>query len=507
MIKFSTRAAMIARAAGILLHPTSLPGRYGVGDLGDELIAFLDWIASAGQKIWQILPVTPPGHHNSPYSAFSSFAGNSLLISPKRLLDDNLLPPKALMGAPIFPSNHVDFEGAAKFKTRVLRLSHAHFTAHATAEQRDALAEFVDGNHQECWLDDWALFIAIKQHFHEAKWAKWDAPLAEREPHALARARNELADEIRFYKYVQFLFFSQWRAVKDAAHARGIRILGDVPIYVGEDSADVWSSRNFFQLDESGVPTAVAGVPADGDFSLTGQRWGNPLYRWEEMRGDGYRWWINRVRAALSVADIVRLDHFCGFEQYWEISATEPSPDNGFWRPGPGLGLFTAFQAAFGVSPPFVAEDLGFRNSRVDDLRRAVGFPGMSVLQFAFRKLDSPHLPHSYEPDTIVYTGTHDNDTVRGWYEGAQADERRRAELYLGSDGSDIAWAMIRATYTSVAQFAIIPLQDILGLGTEARMNRPGQAEDNWHWRYRADALNAADAARIRNLVEVSARF
>jgi len=494
------------RAAGALLHLTSLPGRYGVGDLGDELTAFLDWARGAGLHIWQVLPLNPPGYGNSPYGCLSSFAGNPLLISPQRLLQENLLPSSAVAAVPQFRNDEVDFDRVIPFKSGLLRESWNHFQQNASPEQRAALDTFVNAAEQRPWLDAFAIFMAVKERTGGAPWWDWEHPLARGEEGAIAKAQRDLAPEIQFQKYVQFLFFRQWRAVRDAAHSRGIRIMGDIPIYVAADSADVWSNRNLFQLDERGHPTVVAGVPPDY-FSATGQRWGNPLYRWDLMRENGYRWWIERLRANLRFADIIRLDHFRGFSAYWEIPANEATAIHGRWMPGPGLALFDAIRKALG-DVPLIAEDLGFITPEVHELRRAAGLPGMKILQFGFAQIDSPHLPHRYEAQAVVYTGTHDNDTARGWFDHAKPEEKRRATSYLGVNGGDVPQAMIRAALTSVARLAIVPVQDILGLGTEARMNRPGEEEANWCWRMsEAGALTIESAKRLRDLVEITGRL
>ena len=491
------------RTAGVLLHPTSLPGRYGIGDLGYELIAFLDWAQSAGIRMWQVLPLNPPGYGNSPYGCHSSYAGNPLLISPQRLLQESLLPEHALDVVPSFPDSEADFDGVAKFKTRLLRASWSFFEANASSEQRHWLERFEGDNK---WLDDWGLYAALKEQHNGATWTAWPRPIAMRDRAALAAARRDLADEIRFHKYVQFLFFRQWAAIREAADARGIRILGDVPIYVAGDSADVWANRNLFQLDDNGEPTVVAGVPPDY-FSATGQRWGNPLYRWDLLREQNYRWWVSRFRAALRFADIVRVDHFRGFAAYWEIPAAETTAIHGRWMPGPGRALFDAVRQAVG-SLPLVAEDLGFITPEVHELRRAIQLPGMKILQFAFAQVNSPHLPHCYDPRTVVYTGTHDNDTARGWYTNASPTERQLAAAYLGVDGhGSIEWSLIRAAFTSVAQTAIVPVQDILGLGSEARMNKPGDGTKNWAWRFLPGALTRTHAEKLRNLAEITGRL
>jgi 4-alpha-glucanotransferase len=491
------------RTAGVLLHPTSLPGRFGIGDFGDELLAFLDWAQSAGLRLWQVLPLNAPGYGNSPYGCLSSYAGNPLLISPQRLVASGLLPENALDDAPSFAEDYVEFDRVNEFKQMLLRKSFAYFEEHASDEQRRALAAFI---HDNAWLPDWTLYAALKEQHGGKAWTAWSDEAASRDRDALAAARAELADELRFHQYVQWLFFAQWAFVREAADARGIRIMGDVPIYVAGDSADVWANRKIFQLDEHGEPTVVAGVPPDY-FSVTGQRWGNPLYRWDVLRATKFRWWISRFRAARRFADIVRIDHFRGFAAYWEIPASEPTAIHGRWVPGPGRALFDALREAIGELP-LVAEDLGHITPEVHELRKAIDVPGMKVLQFAFAQPNSPHLPHCYAPKTVVYTGTHDNDTARGWYEHATAIEHETIASYLGvRDASDAASALIRAAYTSVAEMAIVPVQDILNLGSEARMNRPGAEHDNWSWRLAGGALTAEHAEEMRELAEVSGRI
>ena len=491
---------MTARTAGVLLHPTSLPGRYGIGDLGDELVEFLDWAKSAGVGLWQLLPLNPPGYGNSPYGCHSSYAGNPLLISPQKLVRDGLLP--GLHDVPDFPDDRVDFDRVAPFKMELLRESWRHFNTRGREDHRYALERFEEDN---AWLPDWSLYAALKDRYAGARWTEWPHAIAIRDADAIDATKKELAEEIRYHKYVQFLFFRQWAGIREAADARAIEIMGDVPIYVAADSADVWANRNLFQIDDNGEPTVVAGVPPDY-FSETGQRWGNPLYRWDLLRQTKYRWWISRFRAALRFADVIRVDHFRGFAAYWEIPASEPTAIHGRWMPGPGRSLFDAIRGAVG-DLPIVAEDLGHITPEVNELRKALGVPGMKILQFAFAKVNSPHLPHCYEPMTVVYTGTHDNDTARGWFENASPQERAHAEMYLGVNGEGpIEWALIRAAFTSVAQTAVVPVQDILGLGSEARMNRPGDGDDNWSWRYLPGALTREHAERLRRLAELTGR-
>ncbi|HUP62715.1 MAG TPA: 4-alpha-glucanotransferase [Thermoanaerobaculia bacterium] len=502
MTHTSTHAPSERRAAGILLHPTSLPGRYGIGDLGDELIVFLDWVASAGMRVWQVLPLNPPGYGHSPYGCLSAFAGNPLLISPQRLLHENLLEPEDVAGFPRFSAEHVEFERVSQQKFALLRTAWRRFETRE--ELHDAFDAFAAAPEQKEWLDDYALYMTLKERARGAAWWTWSRGLARREAAALTRARNAHADDIDFWRFVQFLFFRQWAAVREEAHSRGIRILGDVPIYVACDSADVWAHRELFELDENGQPTVVAGVPPDY-FSATGQRWGNPLYRWDRMEATKYRWWIARVRTNLRFADVLRLDHFRGFAAYWEIPAGEPTAVHGRWMPGPGLALFDAMREALGELP-LVAEDLGFITQDVHELRNAIGVPGMRILQFGFAQNDSVHLPHRYEPHTVVYSGTHDNDTARGWFATSSEEERQTAAAYLGCNEDSVAWCLIRAAYTSVAEMAIVPAQDILDLGSEARMNRPGDGKDNWTWRLLPGALTHEQAARLRRLAEITGR-
>ncbi len=494
------------RSAGVLLHPTSLPGSYGIGELGDHLIAFLDWAQSAGFTLWQVLPLNPPGYGASPYGCLSSFAGNPLLISAERLLHEGLLHSDDVAEIPRFSDEQVEWNRVHDYKFHLLRTSWRRFTENASGEQRAAFDAFCRAAEQQEWLADYTLYMALKDAAGGEPWWAWDAALVARDAKALEGARRKHADDVRFWEYVQFLFFRQWSAAREAAHARGIRILGDVPIYVAGDSADVWGNQELFQLDEQGEPTVVAGVPPDY-FSATGQRWGNPLYRWDVLRETNYRWWIARIRTNLRLADVIRLDHFRGFAAYWEIPASEPTAMHGRWMPGPGTALFDAIRADLGELP-LIAEDLGFITEDVHELRRAIGVPGMKILQFGFAQDDSPHLPHRFDPQTVVYTGTHDNDTARGWFEHASDEERDSASAYLGTSSADaIAWELIRAAYTSVAETAIVPVQDVLGLGAEARMNTPGAEENNWSWRVPPGVLTHETAARLRRLATVTGRI
>ena len=494
---------MNPRKSGLILHPTSLPGPWGIGDLGDEALAFLRWLEHAGQTLWQVLPLGPTGMGNSPYGALSSFAGHPNLISPRRLAEDGLLDVVVVDHPPHLPEDHVDFGRAIAEKVRLLRMAWAAFPSRGDSTLREEFDAFRTA--EAAWLGDWALFRALKERFGGREWAAWDRELVTRQPEALDRARAELADEIGFGEFEQWLFFRQWNRIKTDANAKGISIIGDVPIYVAFDSADVWANQRLFWLDDSGRPTVVAGVPPDY-FSETGQLWGNPLYRWSAMKLEGYAWWIGRVKANLRLADYIRLDHFRGFAGYWEVRAGEPNAVNGRWKRGPGKSLFDAIRNALG-DLPLVAEDLGVITADVEKLRHQLRLPGMTVLQFAFGDLDNPYAPHNHHPDSIVYTGTHDNDTTLGWFRAAPEWERHRAVDYIGGDERAFHWSLIRAAMTSVANWAIAPMQDVFGLGSEGRMNRPGVASGNWGWRAHHGNFSDDAAKRLRFLTEIGGRL
>lgn len=498
------RRFALPRPAGILLHPTSLPGPYGIGDLGPAAHAFVDFLARAGQQRWQILPLNPTGFGDSPYASPSAFAGNPLLISPDLLVAQGLLTQDDLADAPCTSPDRVPFGPVREWKLAVLRRAFARFERQGSSEMKAALEEFARA--QADWLEDYLLFTVIRERFNWAVWTQWPTDLRTRRPFALDQARRELAEELRFQRFLQFLFFRQWAELRQAANQRGIRIIGDVPIFVAHDSADVWAHQELFLLDRTGQPTVIAGVPPDY-FSPTGQRWGNPLYNWERVAEEGYAWWIARMRAALALVDIVRIDHFRGFVAAWHVPAEEETAEHGRWVPGPGEALFAALRRA--IDPlPIIVEDLGVITPDVDALRERLGYPGMKVLQFAFDS--GPHnifLPHTYERRCVVYTGTHDNDTTVGWYRSRNAAEKRRVRRYLGCNGRDISWDLMRLAWASVAETAIAPLQDVLALGSEARMNFPGRPSGNWGWRFRADALTEQHAERLRDLTETYGRL
>jgi 4-alpha-glucanotransferase len=493
------------RRAGILLHPTSLPGRFAIGDAGPGADRFLEWAASAGQTLWQVLPLGPSGAGHSPYTAASAFAGNPLLISPERLVEDGLLTEADLEGAPPGGAASVDFESAAPWKEALLRRAFERFAGGAGGDLADAFGTFVAAPEQRAWLDDWALYAALKRDLGGRSWLDWEPDLSRRDPDALRLARLGLESEVRYQSFLQFLFFRQWERLRRRARELGIAILGDMPIYVAMDSADVWARPDLFALDEERRPLEVSGVPPDY-FSATGQLWGNPLYDWARMESDGWSWWIERIRATLRACDMVRIDHFRAFAAYWAVPARDTTALNGRWRTGPGRRLFEAARRALG-GLPILAEDLGMITQDVKDLLASLEVPGMKVMQFAFYGDDSEYLPHRHPVRCAVYTGTHDNDTARGWYGALTDEEKRRVWDYLGSDGREIEWALIRAAYASVAETAVVPMQDVLGLGGEARMNTPAAPGGNWRWRARDDAFRGDVAERLRRMAALAGRL
>ncbi|MCS7155247.1 MAG: 4-alpha-glucanotransferase [Bacteroidetes bacterium] len=491
------------RSSGILLHPTSLPGLYGSGDLGLSARRFVDWLSEAGQSLWQMLPIGPVGPGNSPYAALSAFAGNPLLIDLDDLVQRGWLEPDPEPPFRGLSPHRIDYPAVTAYRMRRLQEAAERFFWNASSREREAFEGFCE--RERAWLDDYALFMALHEHHRGSPWNSWDTPLALRQPDALAETRKLLAERVRFHAFTQWIFFQQWDALKRYANERGVRLFGDVPIFVAHHSADVWAHQRFFKLDKYGHPTVVAGVPPDY-FSPTGQRWGNPLYRWETMAHEGYRWWIDRLRHALSLMDLIRIDHFRGFVACWEIPASEPTAERGRWVAGPAEALFDALEAALGRLP-IVAEDLGVITDEVRALRERYGYPGMRVLQFAFSGgPENTFLPHWYEPNTVVYTGTHDNDTTRGWFERATTHERAFACQYANSDGREIHWDLIRLALASVADQAVFPLQDVLGLGSEARMNYPGTSEGNWTWRFSWDQISPEHTRRLYQLTALYGR-
>ncbi len=503
------------RACGLLLHPASLPGPDGIGALDGHLEAFLDFLAAAGQTYWQILPLAPTGYGDSPYAGLSAFAGNPLFIASDSLVELGLVPRERLRDRPAFPADRVDYGAVIAWKQRLLAEAFERFAASAPAAWQTDFAAFCAAEAE--WLNDYAQFRALKDAHGGRPWSDWPAPLRDRDPAALSAALRELGGAAASHQFQQWLFFRQWRRVREACRERGLRIIGDAPIFVAYDSADVWAHRALFKLDAAGRPTRVAGVPPDY-FSVTGQLWGNPLYNWRRLAANGFAWWLARLRHLFRLADIVRLDHFRGFAACWEVPAAAPTAAAGRWVKTPGRKLFTAMKRTFGALP-IIAEDLGMITPDVTALRDDFGFPGMRVLQFAFGgDSKSQDLPHNYVTNAVVYTGTHDNDTTVGWYasrpgvgstRAADAIERERAfcRAYLDSDGAEIHWDFIRAAYASVAHTAIVPLQDVLGLGSEARLNLPASERGNWSWRCKLEDFATAPAARLRELARLYGRL
>jgi 4-alpha-glucanotransferase len=484
------------RSSGILLHPTSFPGPYGIGDLGPFAYRFMDYLAESGCKLWQVLPLGPTSYGDSPYQCFSAFAGNPYMVSPDFLIEEGLLTIEDLSDMPHWDPNKVDFGLIYLWKPKLLDKAFLRFEAAASDSLRDEWAEFRQTN--AFWLDDYALFMALKDANNGIAWNEWPAPQRDRDPKTMREARKLLADSINRQMFRQFLFFRQWNKLRQYANNKGIQIIGDIPIFVAMDSSDAWANPELFFLDETGQPTVVAGVPPDY-FSPTGQLWGNPLYRWDVHKANGYKWWIERIRATLSTMDIVRIDHFRGFAGYWEIPGDAETAENGKWVPGPGIELFHAIRKALGELP-IIAEDLGEITPDVFVLRDELGLPGMKILQFGFSGPDNPFLPHHYPENCVVYTGTHDNDTALGWYRTCPHHERDFYHRYLGRDNANVPGDMIRAIWSSVAVFAIAPLQDFLGMGTEGRMNFPGKVGGYWTWRMDDSHLNDWLMGRLKEL-------
>ena len=470
----------LPRASGILIHPTSLPGRFGIGDVGQTSFDFVDLLAASGQTYWQILPLGPTGPGNSPYSTFSAFAGNTLLISPETLSNLGLLPEAVIAEAPSFPNEFVDYGKVYEWKTHVLELAFENFRSSPEKGLVNAFGHFCD--HNAWWLDDYAAYRAIKQAQGQKPWFEWAKPLRSRVPDALERASSQLYREIEAERFYQFLFFSGWADLKRYANEHGVAIIGDIPIFVALDSADVWCNQDKFKLNPDGSPRVVSGVPPDY-FSKTGQLWGNPIFDWEAMRADDFNWWTARIAFALSTADIVRLDHFIGFVRNWEVPGGEKTAENGKWADVPGQDLFETLYRRLGPLP-VIAEDLGSVTPEVEALRDRFEMPGMRILQYAFGgDAHNPDLPHNYIRNTVAYTGTHDNDTSAGWYRKAPKHERQFCRRYLHARGRDIYRDMVRAVFASVADTVVVPAQDLLGLPSSARMNTPATNAENWQWR------------------------
>lgn len=488
---------LFPRCSGILLHPTSLPGRYGIGDLGEWAYRFADWLEANSQTVWQVLPLGPTSYGDSPYQTLSAFAGNPNLISLDRLVDDGWLTHDDLAGARDFPADRVDYGWIIGYHDEMLSRAYARFTASDSAEQKAAYAAWCATNAH--WLEDFALFVALKDHHGGRPWVEWPEGEALRDASTLHEARTAHARRIDEHRFRQWVFHRQWDELKRYVNGKGIRFFGDIPIFVAHDSADVWAHRDMYSLDARGYPTVIAGVPPDY-FSPTGQRWGNPLYRWNAMKQRGYDWWIDRFRATFNVVDFVRIDHFRGFEAYWEIPAEEETAVVGRWVEGPGADFFTTVKAALGELP-IIAEDLGVITEGVEKLRDAFNLPGMKVLQFAWSDPKNPFLPHNHVPNSVVYSGTHDNNTTLGWW-NSEVDDNTRGFIseYLGQEVNDPAYTLMQLGMRSVAHSFIVPLQDVLGLGAEARMNTPGQPSGNWTWRFTPEMLETRANDRLAHL-------
>lgn len=494
-----------SRASGILLHPTSFPSRFGIGDLGSEAYQFVDFLVHSGQQIWQILPLGPTGYGNSPYQCSSAIAGNPLLISLDQLRSDGLLTDDDLNHPPELPLQ-IDFGWVIYLKYPLLRKACDTFRSNASAEQRAAFEEFCQAKAE--WLDDYALFMALKDAHEGASWHTWEPELVQRKPEALAAARQSLEAQIFFHQFLQFQFFRQWTALKQYANQHQIQILGDLPIYVAHDSAEVWAHPDLFRLDEeTGLPELMAGVPPDY-FSATGQLWGNPIYNWQRLQEQDFHWWVQRFQAMLECVDLIRIDHFRGFESYWAVPQGETTAVNGEWVQAPGRTFFKHLNDVLGELP-IVAEDLGLITPEVEALRDEFAFPGMKILHFAFDSgADNPYLPFQYPRNSVVYTGTHDNDTTLGWFNKRSHDEQERVRQFLGCTSADgIHWDLIRLAHSSVSDLSIIQLQDLLGLDTDARMNSPSQEMGNWGWRYEHGALSDHLRGRLRYFTEMYGRL
>lgn len=561
------------RSSGLLLHPTSFPSKYGIGDFGSYAYKFIDFLKKAKQSLWQILPLGPTSFGDSPYQSFSTFAGNFLLISPELLVKENYLKKEDLVKIPEFDDTTIDYGVTIEYKNSLYRKAYENFKLSATNEQKLAYNKFCTKNIS--WLEDYTLFVALKDYFinqrniqednleknvdsnkesdtinnedikvfsneenQESKifnqefetfkkahskilsgtivndyyfgavWSTWPEDLVTRKPEALNEWKEKLSDEIKYYKFLQYEFLRQWNKLKDYANTNNIKIIGDIPIFVAYDSADTWANPDLFHLDTKGFPKVVAGVPPDY-FSATGQLWGNPLYKWENHKKTEYKWWIDRIKETLKLVDIVRIDHFRGFDEYWEIPANEKTAINGKWKKGPGKDLFIAIKKALGKLP-IIAEDLGIISDSVGKLRDYFDFPGMKILQFAFLeddvKAENPYLPHNANKNSVIYSGTHDNNTTKGWYKEISDIEKDIIRRYMNISGENISWDFIRLAYSTVCNMAIVTMQDIMNLDSDCRMNTPGEASNNWQWRYTQDMLLDEYTERLAYLSKLFGR-
>lgn len=496
---------ILPRMSGILLHPTSLPSPYGIGDLGEAAYDFIDFLEKAGQHLWQILPLTPTGCGNSPYSSFSAFAGNFLLISPKHLEKLGLLEEWELTTHPTSPEELTDYDKIIPWKTQILKLAFSRFEVQEDEELSEEYKQFI--KEHSYWLEDYAIYMACKDMQGGKEWYRWEEKYRKSTSKVKAELKKLLEKEIKYHYFCQFLFYKEWAQLKLYANKKNVKIIGDMPLFVSLDSADVWANQKLFQLDTKGYPTVVAGVPPDY-FSETGQLWGNPLYDWKEHEKNGFKWWVERVRHQLKLADYLRIDHFRGLEAYWEVPAEEKTAINGRWVKAPGKALFTTIEKKLGKGLPIIAEDLGTITPEVEELRDYFSFPGMKVLQFAFdADYESSFLPHQFTTaNCVCYTGTHDNNTTRGWYNSASEFSKDKVRRYMNTDASSIHWDFLRTCLGTIAAYAIIPMQDILGLGEEGRMNIPGVAQGNWAWRCKKESLSEDLAKGLREVTGLYGR-
>lgn len=489
----------IERSSGILLHPTSLPGNYGIGSLGKNALDFIDFLDKGGQKLWQVLPMGHTGYGDSPYQCFSIYAGNPILVDLDLLVADGLLNKSDFTEVPDFPDDKVDYGAVINFKRKMLKIAHQHFSDKMADNDADYHAFIARHN---IWLKEYATFVALKELFNGKPWWEWPEDFRLRNRDALDTFSKLSGFEISYHQFVQYLFYKQWAAVRKYATEKKISIIGDIPLYVAHDSADVWSNHKLFQFDEDRNPKSVAGVPPDY-FSKTGQLWGNPLYNWDVMLNDGFKWWIGRVKSSFELYDYVRIDHFRGFEAYWSVPFGEKTAINGEWIKAPGDKLFDAIRKELGELP-IIAEDLGIITAEVDALRLNYEFPGMKILQFAFHSDDGvKYLPHTFADNFIVYTGTHDNDTLAGWFRSLEKNIKRKVLFYADADEKTIIKKLIRLAWSSVARIAVIPMQDILELGSEARMNTPGTPSGNWQWRLKKDQLKIEHADWLAEITAI----
>lgn len=496
---------MFDRSSGILLHPTSLPGKYGIGTLGKEAYKFIDFLQKSNQKLWQIFPLGPTGYGDSPYQCFSSFAGNPYLIDFDLLIEANLLSQEDFNDI-YFGNNeeYVDYGALYNNKYPLLKKAYNNFKNNYNESLKEPFETFKNENNS--WLDDFSMYISLKNHFNGLPWNEWEENIRSRNIDAINHYKNIISDEIEYQKFTQFLFFTQWNNVKKYANEKGIKIIGDIPIFVAADSADAWANPDIFLFDDELKPEKVAGVPPDY-FSATGQLWGNPLYNWNKLKETNYKWWVDRVKANLSTCDIIRIDHFRGFDEYWAVPYGDKTAENGKWEKGPGIDLFNVIKEQLGELP-IIAEDLGTMTQGVIDLRENTGFPGMKILGFAFDSgEENEYLPHTYTKNCVVYTGTHDNDTIIGWFSKAKENDKDYAKAYLNcTNDNDFHWDALRGAWSSVADIALAPIQDFLGLGSESRINTPGVASGNWQWRLKENILTEDLASKIKTLTKIYGR-